>query len=171
MCQPRDVVVITQAAVPSNEQILALLAAPLPGAYGPVAAVCRQQYTEVTLYTEKGQHPVAAVQLSQQLQKQRLFSSLAAFAESAASSASSFQEALRSDLQAFLLQLLEAARHTMDLGRLVAVWRLDADGAGSTALDSDVGLIIAASATSKAKAEAAVMWLLHSIEAVLQVGG
>jgi hypothetical protein len=163
-------VVITQVAVPSNEQILALLAAPLPGAYGPAAAVCKQQYTEVTLYTEKGRHPVAAGQLSHQLQKQRLFSSLAAVAEFGASTASSFQEALRSDLQAFLSQLLAAARHSMDLGRLVAVWRLDAVGAGSTAIDNDVGLIIAASATSKAKAEAAVMWLLNSMEAVLQVG-
>lgn len=170
MCQPRDMVVITHTAVPSNEQILALLAAPLPGAYGPGTAACRQQYTEVTLYTEKGQHPVAAGQLSQQLQKHRLFSSLAALTESEATSASSFQEALKNDLKAFLSQLLDAARHTMDLGRLVAVWRLDPDDAGSAALDSDVGLIIAASATSKSKAEAAVMWLLNSMEAVLQAG-
>lgn len=166
MCQPQDMAVVTQRGVPSNEQVLALLAAPLPGDFA-LGSCARQQYTEVMLYTEKGPHVVDPSALAQQLQQWGSQSALASTA-GPHSCSSTHGQALRGDVEKYLLLLMGSLRRTVDLGRLVIVLRVGGDGDSSAASRGEVGLIIAASASNKAAAEGAVMRLLDSMDGVMQ---
>lgn len=177
MCQPKDVVVVTASAAPSQDQILALLAAPAEGEYPPPMAAGGScggvltiggggsssnrgpQYTEVNLFCAKGPHPVADRRLAQHLQLLGVPSSLA----DRSMVDITYARCIKEDTEAFLMHLIMAARSRSDLGRVVLVL------CTSAVQPHEVGLIIAASARSKAVSEEAVMWLLGQLEPVLDL--
>lgn len=184
MCQPEDVAVVTRAAAPSHDQVMALLAAPLPGQFQQPAT-----YLEVSLYTEcvAQLRPVVPQALAQQLRQRGLPSRLAAQYSGSTSSggpvggaycaSSSFQAALREDLEVYLGVLMASVRVRRGqadpcLGRLVVVMRptgREEGGSSGSSSPEEVALIIAASSSSKAMGDDAVLWLLRQLEGVLQV--
>lgn len=157
MCQPRDMVVVTRNAVPSSDQMLALLGAPLPGDFGPASSGCSSlrthQYTEVALYTERGPYSVATHLLAQQLQQRGLPSRLAAALPasvvmmgpgcgssidggSGVDTTTTLQAgghvgaAVSSDLETLMLHCMGVVRRSADIGRMVVVLRLGAAAGG-----------------------------------------
>jgi len=177
MCQPRDVVVVTRATVPSQDQILALLAAPLPREPRVTAAPRtanqqQQQCMEVSLYKENGPHPLLPEELVKQLQQRGLPSKLAAArASGTLSDRASYHSCLKEDLETFLMHLSAKARCSPVIGRVVIVLRVGGEGGGGVLSfgQSKTGLIIAASSSDKMVAESMVMGLLGEMESVLQL--
>ena len=189
MCQPRDMVVLTRNAVPSSDQMLALLAAPLPGDFAPASSAYTHRYTEVALYTEKGPYSVSGHLLAQQLQQRGLPSRLAAALPAPGTvmdgrgSNSGLQlgaeAAVSSDVETMLLHCMGSVRRSADIGRMVVVLRLGgalpeggggpSGGAFNASSSSEAGFVIAASAGRKSLAEEAVLWVLQQLETVLQV--
>jgi hypothetical protein len=172
---------------------MALLAAPLPGQFQQPAT-----HLEVSLYREcvAQLRPVLPQALAQQLRQRGLPSRLAAqYAGSSGGpvcgaycASSSFQAALREDLEVYLGVLMASVRVRRGqadpcLGRLVVVMRptgreeggssgssgVAAAAAAGSNSPEEVALIIAASSSSKGVGDDAVLWLLRQLEGVLQV--
>lgn len=178
--QPQDVVVVTSGPVPTEGQVLALLGAPLPAEFDPVTGthLPRPSCTEVVLFKGMGPQALSRHMVAQQLQHWGLPSRLAAGSghlgpggSGLLSSSLQPDGSARQDCEAFLGHLIGTARRELaaaGLGRVVVVLRVDQEGSSLTTALSDVGLVVAVSAHTKAAAQDAVVWMADQIAAVVQ---
>lgn len=178
LVQPEVVVIVTneRQKLPAMEQLLALLAAPLPAA---AARRPSEMYREVSTFTSKGKQAISLQKVMCQLSVLGLQSSLAGLGLSrplgsmsegtvvAPTASQQLQQphaaALLADLQLLLNYLARNIRCAVDAGRVVIA--LHVPDAADTALDKP-GLVIAATAGSLQEATSVVRSLVDQLALV-----
>lgn len=174
LVQPEVVVVVTQerAKVPAIEQLLALLAAPLPAGTARKPA---EAYREVSTFTSKGRQAVSAAKVmcrmgalglreSALARCPRLFATATGGVSGPGSAdggvALQQQAALMADLQLLLSHLARSIRCSVDVGRVVIV--LHVPGVDAV-VPEEPGLVIATTAGSLHDATTVVKSLVDQL--------
>eukprot|EP00775_Hariotina_reticulata_P013359 gene13359-13487_t len=171
LVQPDVVVVVTEGPLPSMDQLLALLAAPLPSKFRLSASdgttssghnfICpATTYLEVSTFTSRGVQAVSAAKVKSQLSVLGLSSQLAATGLDKPTAAATVQAALQADMQVLLHHLAHSMMRAVDVGRVVLALRLGHMTA------SDAGLLIATTARSVQEATQAVKGLVDQLALV-----
>jgi len=169
LVQPDVVVMVTEGPLPSMDQLLALLAAPLPPGFRLSVSDCatssgRNQicpatsYLEVSTFTSRGVQAVSAAKVKSQLSLLGLGSQLAATGLEATSA--NVQAALQADVKVLLHHLAHSMMRTVDVGRVVLALRLGSLSA------YDAGLLIATTARTVQEATQAVKGLVDQLALV-----
>jgi hypothetical protein len=171
LVQPDVVVMVTEGLLPSMDQLLALLAAPLPSKFRLSASdgstsnghnlICpTTTYLEVSTFTSRGVQAVSAAKVKSQLSLLGLGSQLATTGLEGITAAAGMQVALQADVKALLHHLAHSMMRTVDIGRVVLALRL-----GSIAAH-DAGLLIATTARTVQDATQAVKGLVEQLALV-----
>jgi hypothetical protein len=177
LVQPQVMVTVTSRALPSMDQTLALLAAPMPAGSTRRAP---ETYLEVSTFTSRGPQAISPHKVMFQLAVLGLPSKMADAgclpAAAAATTAmpggmgvDAQMQLLRSvpaatlaaDVQVLLGHLAHNMRRSADVGRVVVCVRLDASVGAS-----EPGLLIATTAGSKEQATTAVRGLVNQLALV-----
>jgi hypothetical protein len=175
LVQPQVMVTVTGRSLPSMEQTLALLAAPMPAGSTRRAP---ETYLEVSTFTSRGPQGISPHKVMFQLAVLGLPSKMAEGGCLPAAAAAALpgsmgvdaqMQVLRSvpaatlaaDLQALLGHLAHNMRRRVDVGRVVVCVRLDAAVAAG-----EPGLVIATTAGSKEQATSAVRGLVNQLALV-----
>lgn len=161
LVQPEVMMMVAPRPLPSMDQVLALLAAPMPAGTTRRPA---EAYLEVSTFTSRGPQAISLHKVMCQLAVLGLQCKSAEAGTSPAGAAvaeHAAAAAMAADLQLLLQHLGRNIRRAVDVGRVVMFLRLD----GSTAA-VDPGLIIAATSCSKAEATRAVRGLVDQLALV-----
>jgi hypothetical protein len=162
LVQPPVVVMVRQQELPSQDQVLALLASQLPA-----AAAGGGPFQQAAVFTGCGQQPVRSSSIAAALHQRGLPSQLAAHGSSSSNGAMpDINTALAADLEALLTASAASWQRQPGVGRVVVVMRLPPrDGSGGSAPEEsgsearqagDVGLMIAVAASTQAAADTVV---------------
>eukprot|EP00879_Flechtneria_rotunda_P004102 GHRR01004347.1.p1 GENE.GHRR01004347.1~~GHRR01004347.1.p1 ORF type:complete len:793 (+),score=335.48 GHRR01004347.1:335-2713(+) len=171
LVQPEMMVLVTPKVLPSMEQLLALLAAPLP-----VGAAMRpaEAYLEVSTFTSKGPQAISPDKLMCQLAVLGIKSQIAemrmgelpgckitSLRAGGARGMAGIEGAIVADLERLLRHLARNMRRVVDVGRVVLAMRLNAAVA-------EPGLVIATTAATVQQATTAVKSLVDQLALVYQ---